>query len=81
VGVPCFDLEDMRGLANFIEKEVLKSKKEKEIFLRVDGRPISMTPFVKDFLTKTIKGMVSSLRGCETPEQIEIHIEEREKGQ
>jgi len=81
VGVPCFDLEDMRGLANFIEKELLKSKKEKEIFLRVDGRPISMTPFVKDFLTKTIKGMVSSLRGCETPEQIEIHIEEREKGQ
>ena len=81
VGVPCFDLEDMKGLSNFIEKEFLKSKKEKEIFLRVDGSPIPMSPFVKDFLTKTIKGMVSSLRGCETPEQIEIHIEEREKGQ
>lgn len=27
VGVPCFDLEDMRGLANFIEEEVLKSRK------------------------------------------------------
>ena len=75
VGVPCFDLEDMRGLANFIEKEVLKSKKEKEIFLRVDGRPISMTPFVKDFLTKAIKGMLSALRGCETSESIEIRIE------
>jgi molybdopterin-guanine dinucleotide biosynthesis protein B len=75
VGVPCFDLEDMRSLANFIEKEALKSKKEKEIFLRVNGRPISITPFVKDFLTKTIKGMLSSLKGCETSESIEIRIE------
>jgi hypothetical protein len=81
VDVPCFGLEDMKGLSNFIEKKVLKPKKEKEIFLKVDGRPIPMTPFVKDFLTKTIKGMLSALRGCETSEQIEIHIEEREKGQ
>ena len=75
VGVPCFDLEDMRGLASFIEKEILRSKKEREVFLRVDGEPISMTPFVKDFLTKTIKGMLSALRGCETSESIEIRIE------
>jgi molybdopterin-guanine dinucleotide biosynthesis protein B len=76
VGVPCFDLGDMNGLANFIEKEVLKSRKEKDISLKVDGRPIPMTPFVKDFLTKTIKGMLSTLRGCETSESIEIRIEE-----
>jgi len=75
VGVPCFDLEDMKGLSNFIEKEFLKSKKEKEIFLRVDGSPIPMSPFVKDFLTKTIQGMLSALRGCETSESIEIRIE------
>ena len=75
VGVPCFDLEDMGSLASFIEKEILRSKKEREVFLRVDGKPISMTPFVKDFLTKTIKGMLSALRGCETSESIEIRIE------
>ena len=76
VGVPCFHLEDMKGLSNFIEKEFLKSKKEKEVSLRVDGKPIPMTPFVRDFLTKTIKGMLSSLKGCETSKRIEIHIEE-----
>ncbi len=75
VGVPCFDLEDMKGLSDFIEKEILRSKKEKEVFLRVDGRPIPMTPFVKDFLTKTIKGMLSALRGCEMSESVEIRIE------
>jgi molybdopterin-guanine dinucleotide biosynthesis adapter protein len=79
VGVPCFHLEDIKGLSNFIEKEFLKSKKEKEVVLRVDGKPIPMTPFVRDFLTKTIKGMLSALRGCETSKCIEIHIEGEER--
>ncbi len=76
VGVPCFDLEDMKGLSNFIEKEFLKSKKERGISLKVDGRLIPMTPFVKDFLTKSVKGMLSALKGCETSKEIEIWIEE-----
>ena len=79
VGVPCFHLEDMKGLSNFIEKEFLKSKKEKEVTLRVDGKPIPMTPFVKDFLTKAIKGMLSALRGCEKSKRIEIYIEGEER--
>ena len=79
VGVPCFHLEDMKGLSNFIEKEFLKSKKEKEVTLRVDGKPIPMTPFVKDFIRKTIKGMLSALRGCEKSKRIEIYIEGEER--
>jgi molybdopterin-guanine dinucleotide biosynthesis adapter protein len=79
VGVPCFHLEDMKGLSNFIEKEFLKSKKEKEVILRVDGKPIPMTPFVREFLTKTIGGMVSALKGCEKSKRIEIYIEGEER--
>jgi molybdopterin-guanine dinucleotide biosynthesis protein B len=79
VGVPCFDLEDMEGLSNFIEREFLKSKREREVSLNVDGRPIPLSPFVRDFLTKTIKGMVSSLKGCETSNRIEIYIEGEER--
>jgi molybdopterin-guanine dinucleotide biosynthesis adapter protein len=79
VGVPCFDLEDMKGLSNFIEKEFLRPGEGKEISLKVNGRPIPLSPFVRDFLTKTIKGMLSSLKGCETPEDIEIRIEGEEK--
>jgi hypothetical protein len=69
----------MKGLSNFIEKEFLKSKREKEVTLRVNGKPIPMTPFVREFLTKTIKGMLSALRGCETSKCIEIHIEGEER--
>jgi molybdopterin-guanine dinucleotide biosynthesis protein B len=76
VGVPCFHLEDMKGLSIFIEKEFLKSKKEKEVTLRVDGKLIPMTPFVREFLTKTVKGMISSLKGCQTSQHIDIRIEE-----
>jgi len=79
VGVPCFHLEDMKGLSNFIEKEFLKSKKGKEVSLRVDGKIIPMTPFVREFLTKTIKGMLSALRGCEKSKRIEIYIEGKER--
>ena len=79
IGIPCFNLEDMNGLSNFIEKEFLKSRKVKEISLRVNGKPIPLSPFVRDILTKTIKGMLSSLKGCERPEHIEMHIEDIDK--
>ena len=79
VGVPCFGLEDTKGLANFIEKEFLKSKKEKEISLRVNGKLIPMTPFVRDFLTRTIRGMLSALKGCEKAKGIEIYIGDEDR--
>jgi molybdopterin-guanine dinucleotide biosynthesis protein B len=69
----------MKGISNFIEKEFIKSRKEKEIALRVDGKPIPMTPFVKDFIRKTVNGMLSALRGCETSKHIEIYIEGKER--
>jgi len=76
VGVPCFDLEDMKGLADFIEKEFLTSKSKGEVFLKVDGQRIPLNPFVQGFLSKTIQGMLGSLRGCEGAKRIEILIED-----
>ena len=63
VGVSCFPLDDIKGVADFIEKKYLLSKREGEVSLRVDGKNIPLTPFVKTFLTSTIKGMLSSLKG------------------
>jgi molybdopterin-guanine dinucleotide biosynthesis protein B len=79
VGVPCFGLEDMKGLADFVEKEFLRSKRSEEISLNINGRPIPLSPFVRDFLTKTIRGMVSALKGCEKSKRIEIYIEGEER--
>jgi molybdopterin-guanine dinucleotide biosynthesis protein B len=76
VGVPCFDLDDMKGLAEFIEKRFLTLEKEEGVTLKVDGKAIPMNRFVRGFLTNTIKGMMASLKGCGTAKQIDIHIEE-----
>jgi molybdopterin-guanine dinucleotide biosynthesis protein B len=75
VGVSCFFLDDIRGVADFIEKKYLQSEREEEVSLKVDGKKIAMTPFVKNFVTRTIKGMLSSLKGCATAKQIEICVE------
>jgi molybdopterin-guanine dinucleotide biosynthesis protein B len=76
VGVSCFFLDDVKGVADFIEKKFLKSKGEEGITLKVDGRTVPLKPFIRDFLLGSIKGMVSSLKECEKPKKIEIHIED-----
>ena len=76
VGVPCFGLDDIKGLGDFIEAKFLKSQPRTGVSLRVNGKPISLTPFVGKFLQRTVQGVVSSLKGCEAPKRIEISIED-----
>ncbi|MFQ6111227.1 MAG: molybdopterin-guanine dinucleotide biosynthesis protein B [Nitrospinota bacterium] len=76
VGVPCFELDDIGGLADFIERElILPSRRGQErLSLRVDGEFIPLKPFVERFLREALKGMLSSLRGCEKGGKVEIEI-------
>ncbi len=62
IGVRCFFLDDIKGLADFIEEGFLKSRGEEGISLKVNGQPVSLKPFIKEFLSGSIKGMVSSLK-------------------
>ena len=75
VGVSCFFLDDVKGVANYIEKNYLTSKREEEISLKIDGKKVPMTQFVQSFVARTVKGMLTSLKGCDNPRQIEIRIE------
>jgi len=79
VGVSCFFLDDIEGLVDFIEKKFLNLEKGDEVSLKVDGKGIPLSRFVKSFLAKTIKGMLSSLKGCGTARQIEIRIDVNEE--
>jgi molybdopterin-guanine dinucleotide biosynthesis protein B len=78
IGTSCFFLDDTKGLANFIEKKFLTLKREGDVFLKVDGKGIPLSPFVKNFLAKTVKGMVSSLKGGDPARRIEIRIDGEE---
>jgi molybdopterin-guanine dinucleotide biosynthesis protein B len=79
VGVPCFGLEDMKGLGDFIERTFLSTRSDGDIALRVNGREIPLKPFARGFLKSTIRGMLTSLKGCDSPKRIEIRIEEDEE--
>jgi len=75
IGVPCFRLEDMKGLADFIEKRFIRSKRGKTVALKVNGKRVPLKPFIRDFLANSIKGMITSLKGCDKANRIEIRIE------
>lgn len=76
VGVPCFDLNDVKGLADFIENRFLKLKERKGISVYVNGRAIPLTPFVGSFLRNAIQGMIRTLKTCAKARRIRIEIED-----
>ena len=76
IGVPCFGLDDARGLGDLIEEKFLKDVKSLRVQLKVNGRDIPLSSFVQKSMLGTVRGMVSALKGCESPQSIEIRIRE-----
>ncbi len=76
IGVPCFGLDDAPGLVSLIEEKMLRGKGPGRVRLRVNGRSIPLSPFITKSIQGTVRGMVSSLKGCEDPQNIEIEISE-----
>ncbi len=79
--LPCFALDDVAGLADFLEERFLRPFPRQETTLLVNGRPVPLNRFVEGFLRKAVTGMTQSLKGCEEPEEIIITIRQgREDG-
>lgn len=74
LGVPCLGLEDASGLVDLIEQKFLKEKGSPRIRLQADGKEVPLSPFVQKMILGTVQGMVSSLKGCEKAQSIEIRI-------
>ena len=74
VGVPCLHLDDAQGITNIIEERFLKKKAKPSIMLRVNGENIVLKPFIKDMMIRSINGMISALKDCEDPKEVEISI-------
>ena len=75
VDVPCFDLEDAKGLSEFIIEKFLSPGIDKNVTLAVDGKAVPLNPFVRGFLKSAIRGMVVPLKGCSAAGRIEIRID------
>jgi hypothetical protein len=43
--------------------------------LEVNNVPVELNPFIDEFLTRTVVGAVSSLKGVENIQGLELHLE------
>ena len=76
VNVPQFNRDDTKGLADFIEKWLRKQPKD-EVELFVNNSFVPLNIFVKDIITKTIVGMISSLKGIGDIKSIRIALKKK----
>ncbi|MBA3004777.1 MAG: molybdopterin-guanine dinucleotide biosynthesis protein B [Desulfurivibrio sp.] len=72
--IPCFALDDIIGLANFLENRFIKPFPRQKTSLLVNGQPVYLNSFVESFLRQAITGMTCSLKGCQDPREIIITI-------
>jgi hypothetical protein len=49
--------------------------KDLETRLAINNSSVELNPFVEEFLTRTVLGAVSSLRGAENIRDLELHLE------
>ena len=74
VAIPQYSPNDIEALADLIEERFLASHQADDVLLQVNGTPISIDPFVKDIIGKTLLGMVSVLKGTERIESLQISL-------
>jgi molybdopterin-guanine dinucleotide biosynthesis protein B len=72
--VPRFDLEDIQGVAGFVEELFLSRISGPNLVLKLDGKKLPIKSFVREFIMGGILGMVSTLRGYENPARIDISM-------
>lgn len=71
--IPYFSWQEIDKLSELIERTFL-SLKDNKVELFVDGLPLTLTPFVQDFVARTVVGMVSALKGGEGAKRIEVRV-------
>ena len=85
-GIPSFSFKDVPALTDLVEQKaaVVSGKAKQEdrktgtiVTVEVDGEELPLNPFVQDIFSKTIQGMVASLKDGDG-KTIEIRVVKRE---
>jgi len=74
LGVPCLDLNDSKGVVDILESTLLTPRALQNVHLKVNGKHVPLTPFIASFIEGSIRGMVSTLKGCDHSKSIELAI-------
>lgn len=74
VDVPQFSADEIQRLADLIENRLQAEGREDDVDLFVNDVPISLNPFINNFLAKTLLAMVSALKGVKQVESLHIWL-------
>ncbi len=77
--VPRYHIDDVKGIADFIEQRYLKPDNENNCTLYVNNLPIPLKPFVQDFIRGTVEGMLTALDNIPPNGDILIRITDPQK--
>ena len=78
-GVRHFQSDDITAIADLLEKGFIVPGKER-VSLYINGMPVELSSFPRNFITSTLLGMVSSLKGVGKVERLDIFLRRGEKG-
>jgi len=76
-GTRQFSLDDVRGIADFIEEDFIKSRGD-SLSLYVNGEPVSLSVFPKDIISNILLGMANSLKGVGKVSSIKAFLKKNE---
>ncbi len=74
VDVPQYSADDTGGLADLIERTLLRNEESDTIDLYINGNPVPMNIFVRTIFSNILLGMVSSLKRVPEAETVEIAL-------
>lgn len=74
--LPQFSPENISGVADLIVK-LLISQRGEETVLFINGSPVSLNRFTKQFFANTLLGMVATLKGVEEVRSLEIAVRKK----
>ena len=74
VDVPQFSADEIQQLADLIESRLQAESGEDDVNLSVNDVPVSLNPFVNNFLARTLLAMVSALKGVKRVKSLHIWL-------
>ena len=66
--------DDFEEVMNIIKKEIDKKKKKHDISIIINGKKVALSEFPAEFIKSTLVGMVSSLKGVDQINDVEIRF-------
>ncbi len=72
-----FSLDDVKGLADFLEEGFIKPQRER-LSLYVNNAPIPLSTFPKEFIINVLMAMASSLKGVGEVRSLEVFLRKRD---